>query len=264
MFKYIRNILKHILLLFNIMDIELNDIDKVNNLNKYIDSESDIDIDSNEDFPEISEINLTKKEIMTYKVIDKYYKKLEKEKIEKMIDIIDGKSKISLRLLDWFITNYSDKYKIKLKKDNIPEKEDIFDTDFNVHIGYKSQLKSFRKKYFDPFRRRQKFKYYFDKEKTLYLYTTIGQLNFFKWAFSNNIIQYVDDNFNTISKKMVLTSKLDKNKKKEKENENEINDDNSNLHLNNEKKVKIQKHGVNISAKQNINNNEVKIVLSFD
>lgn len=33
-----------------------------------------------------------------------------------MIDIIECKSKISLRLLDWFVTRYANKYKIRFEK----------------------------------------------------------------------------------------------------------------------------------------------------
>ena len=67
-----------------------------------------------------------------------------------MIDIINGKSEISLRILDWFVTRYSNKYKITI---DMGDEEDIF----NVHISYKAQLKSYKKKYFDPFRRKKKF-----------------------------------------------------------------------------------------------------------
>ena len=58
------------------------------------------------------------------------------------------------------------------------------DNGFNVHISYKAQLQSYKKKYFDPFRRRKKFYYKYNKEENKYFYTTIGQLNFFRWIFS--------------------------------------------------------------------------------
>ena len=104
-----------------------------------------------------------------------------------MIDIVEGQSDISLRLLDWFVTRHASKQKIRFDKYDVSNNSDKFDKRvdrcFNVHISYKAQLKSYKKKYFDPFRRRKKFKYYFDKEKTVHLCTTIGQLNFFRWAF---------------------------------------------------------------------------------
>ena len=33
-----------------------------------------------------------------------------KEYLKKMISIINGESKISLRIVDWFVTNYAKKY----------------------------------------------------------------------------------------------------------------------------------------------------------
>ena len=45
-----------------------------------------------------------------------------------LIDILEGKNKISLRIIDWFVTNYSKKnnieYSIKKKKDNKSKKND--------------------------------------------------------------------------------------------------------------------------------------------
>ena len=72
-----------------------------------------------------------------------YYKK---NKIDNILKIINGESKISLRLIDWFATNYSKKYftVYNLKKNN----EDIR---FKVYIDYKLKLKAYSKKRFDPF-----------------------------------------------------------------------------------------------------------------
>ena len=43
------------------------------------------------------------------------------ENLEKMLKIITGESKISLRIVDWFVTNYSKKY---FTKYNIIEDEE--------------------------------------------------------------------------------------------------------------------------------------------
>ena len=55
-----------------------------------------------------------------------------------MLRIINGESRISLRIVDWFVTNYS-------KKNNIYYKLNKGDH-FTVYQSYKSQLKSFSKK----------------------------------------------------------------------------------------------------------------------
>ena len=244
-----------------------------------------------ENIPDITDIDLSKKETFYYKIIDRYYKSLNIKKIETMIDIVEGKSKISLRLLDWFVTRYANKYKIRFEKTESKinnEGDDKFDKKvdkgFNVHISYKAQLKSYKKRYFDPFRRRKKFAYYFDKEKKTVLCTTIGQLNFFKWAFSNDVIDYVANNYNTISKAMVNTNKLDKTRKLKEKKDKIIKDtkdakdtkdtkddkitkdkdlDNQN-DTSKDEEIFIKKNGVNVSAKKKVRKGEVQIVLSFD
>src|SRR5690606_9274522 len=96
----------------------------------------------------------TKKEMIYYKKINKFYKMCSEDQITKMLDIISGKSTISLRSLDWFVTRFSKKG-IEFIKENCK----FFDDFFDVHVSYKSELKSYKKKYFDPFKRRKKFYY---------------------------------------------------------------------------------------------------------
>ena len=99
-----------------------------------------------------------------------------KNNLNKMLKIIYGKSSISLRILDWFVTNYSKKFNIMydiIDKDNNLKK-------FNVFIEYKSQLKSYSKKQFDPFCRRERISFYDTDNKEII--TTVGQLNFFRWS----------------------------------------------------------------------------------
>ena len=128
-----------------------------------------------------------------YVMVDKFFKRCSAEMIVKMIDIINCEDDISLRVLDWFVTRYSK------NGVDMTTQDDVFD----VHINYKAQLKSYKKKYFDPFRRKYKFDYVFNinNEKKI-LRTTIGQLNFFAWAISNNIITFVSQHLQQITKAM--------------------------------------------------------------
>ena len=128
-----------------------------------------------------------------------------KKNIDVILPIIQQKSNISLRLLDWFITNYSKKYKCNYKVNNKM---------FNVHLDYKSQLKSYSKKQFDPFCRRERIHFFYDKNN--YIETTVGQLCFFRWAIQNNIIKYVSNNYNIIEEDMTTSLKTAKNKVKTK------------------------------------------------
>lgn len=211
---------------------------------------------------------LTVKELYYYKMIDNYYKTCDKTKIETMVSIIIGESRVSLRILDWFVTRYSSKYKISYHNSHDYEPEHVF----NVHISYKAQLKSYKKRYFDPFRRRRKFPYNYDRsDKTKILHTTIGQLNFFKWALSNCIIEYVENNYDVITKAMIIANKNDKEIKKEKKalSNNSNSDDNTNINISksNISKKNLQQINVHINPNDNNNNNksmELKIIVQFD
>lgn len=120
----------------------------------------------------------------------------KKSNVKKMLPIIQGESDISLRILDWFITNYSNKknvfYELKDKKGD-PYK-------FFVHQSYQDQLKAYSKKQFDPFCRRKRIEFQYDPKHTIN--TTIGQLNFFRWAIEFKVLDYVKKNLNVIEKDM--------------------------------------------------------------
>lgn len=120
----------------------------------------------------------------------------KKSNVKKMLPIIQGESDISLRILDWFITNYSNKknvfYELKDKKGD-PYK-------FFVHQSYQDQLKAYSKKQFDPFCRRKRIEFQYDPKHTIN--TTIGQLNFFRWAIEFKVLDYVKKNLSSIEKDM--------------------------------------------------------------
>ncbi len=228
------------------------------------------------------------KELCYYKTIDRFFKACSKDKIQKMLEIIDGQSEISLRVLDWFVTRYSKRKLDFTGPTNNANNMEIFD----VHISYKSQLKSYKKRYFDPFRRRKKFYYHYDtNNKELCILTTLGQLNFFRWAISNKIIDYVETNKVIVLKAMNGTLKEEKKKtkvvktKKEKDikdNKNvketkdkEIKDATIKNEIENIKnaidKTKLKtekstKKNINIKATKTIDteNEELQLVLSFD
>jgi len=115
---------------------------------------------------------------------------------DKLVGLLNG-SNISLRSIDWFITNYSKKnnsyYIIYEDDDGIPSFDDVenkYRTNMNVFHSYKSQLKAYSKRRFDPFCRRDRLLFQIDDDHSVE--TTIGQLNFFKWAISNLIIDYIE------------------------------------------------------------------------
>jgi hypothetical protein len=115
-----------------------------------------------------------------------------------MMHIINGETKISLRIVDWFVTNYAKKYYTVYE---LPDQRDpIGSQRFKVYNDYKLKLKAYSKRRFDPFCRWERISVPYDDEKTME--TTIGQLNFFKWAIENQIIDFIENNYDTIETDM--------------------------------------------------------------
>lgn len=137
--------------------------------------------------------------------LSKYYS--NKNNINTIIPIIQGNSNISLRLLDWFVTNFSKKYGIVITHNH--ENNIIH---FNVYLSYRSQLKAYSKQQFDPFKRRERIKFFYDKSD--FIESTIGQLNFFRWILQNNILDYIQINIKNIENDMISSQKENINKKK--------------------------------------------------
>jgi hypothetical protein len=138
-----------------------------------------------------------KKEKMLFEVLNNFFTQCTLEEVQMIIEIIDGNHLISLRFLDWFVTRYCYLYKLSIPINNSYNKEQIF----NINISYKAQLKSVKKRYFDPFRRKKKFNFVFDKYN-LNILTTLGQLNFFRWVISFDIIKYTERNYKEINNKI--------------------------------------------------------------
>jgi hypothetical protein len=96
------------------------------------------------------------------------------ENAEKLKDILTTKSHgISLRNLEWFVTNYSKNNHVTYTAPNGKM--------FTVHVAYKSSLDGYSKKLFDPFCRTERIEFQG-------LSTTVGQLNFLKWVIMNGIL----------------------------------------------------------------------------
>lgn len=155
-----------------------------------------------------------------------------------LVNILNGNSIISLRLIEYFVVNYVLKNKLKFNKElynkdlkylvnNLngevykkPKRnvENTYDNIIIVHDNYKSQLKQYNKKNFDPFCRSHRIKLFYDtsSEDNHYFDTTVAQLNFFKWAISNHILDYILDNLSTIEEAMSSYEKKIKQEKKTK------------------------------------------------
>ena len=112
---------------------------------------------------------------------------------------------MSLRLIDWFVTNYAKFHNISY----IHKGQEFF-----VYIDYKNQLKAYSKKLFDPFCRRERILFQIGSIPAFV--TTVGKLNFFRWAIEKGILDYINLNLSSIEKEMNQSAKeLQKIRKQE-------------------------------------------------
>ena len=155
-------------------------------------------------------IQISSQESLLLKSVEKFYESLNC--FTDFIQIINSqtkitsKSKISIRLIDYFVTKYSKKNKVSYKiNDNKNNSDTITNMSFSVYQSYKQQLKAFQKKNFDPFARGIRIPYFINNTCII---TTIGQLNFFMWFISKNIIDYVIKNKDVIETDMNKTKKI--------------------------------------------------------
>lgn len=163
--------------------------------------------------------------------------------LDKMLKIITGESKISLRIVDWFATNYAKKYYTLY---TIEQNENSAARRFKVYDDYKLKLKAYSKARFDPFCRWERISIPYTNGK--FIETTIGQLNFFKWALENQVVKYIEENYDVIEKDMNNRNSTSKRK--------EAIGDNS--------KTRKKREELSISATKCIKKEKIEIVVQFN
>ena len=109
-----------------------------------------------------------------------------------------------------------------------------------MFIIYKTQLKSYSKKKFDPFCRRDRIEFTVGGETII---STIGQLNFFKWAINNSILDHIKINYKCI--------------------ENDMNICYNSIHKKKEKNIRKKRQEISKSATRGLNSNNIKVVIDF-
>ena len=138
-----------------------------------------------------------KQDLLMDSLIGYYY---NSPNIKIILDILNNHSDTSLRVIDWFVTNYSKKNNITYFISSNNTDHDDYNKIFNVYLDYKQHLKGYSKKQFDPFCRRDRIKFYYAEND--FITTTVGQLNFFKWANNNNILSYIGKHLKIIETDM--------------------------------------------------------------
>jgi len=176
--------------------------------------------------------------------LSKFY--ADEKNINILLPIVQGCSKISLRVLDWFVTNYCKKHNtvINFERDNRQKK-------LIVHLDYKNQLKAYSKKSFDPFCRRERINFIYGKGCELL--TTVGQLNFFRWAIENNIIDYIGTRLDEIETDMNSSLRTGDVKVPVKVKEEKVD----------EEKKRRKRHELSVSASKSVSKHNVKITVEF-
>ena len=155
------------------------------------------------------------------------------ERLELLSNILGNKTNISLRILDWFVTNYSKmnnvSYISKAGKHVI------------VYLAYKSHLKAYSKKMFDPFCRWTRVNFHG-------ISTTVGQLNFFAWAIEDDVIEYLFEHRDDIHADMETRMTAGETAKKTTATTEH---------------TRKKRHELSHSATKSLKKHDVKIMVSF-
>ena len=224
-----------------------------------------------------------------------FFKQSDYAHLRKMLAVINGESIISLRIIDWFSTNYAKKYYTVYAHTALQQQPqqpqqhssgaaaDIDasapvscapatinrDRRFKVYTDYKLKLKAYSKKRFDPFCRWDRIDFPYKNNSSIQ--TTIGQLNFFKWAIENRVIQYIESNYaaierdmntrNSISKRKTASSTTPENHKCVDRDNDGGNDGSGNNDANNTTRKKREE--LSVLASSCIKKENVEIVVTF-
>jgi hypothetical protein len=121
----------------------------------------------------------------------------------------DKQSNVSVSLLDWFVVNYAKKFGVRYEIMRNGQRKTV-----HVEQSYAAALYAHTKEYFDPFARgsKQGKGIIIQNKDGDEIITTVRQLNFFRWAINNGVIEYIDRHVSEIHKDM--TERSNRGKKK--------------------------------------------------
>ena len=187
--------------------------------------------------------------------------------------IVNGESRVSLRIIDWFVTNYAKKheteYIIRMRTGIL--KDLIEDCKFKVYNRYKLQLKAYSKKRFDPFCRWDRISIPCAKNEAgedCFMETTIGQLNFFKWAIDNRILDYIEQNYAEIERDMNARNSSSRRNTTSSTDNSDTSDKcagaDESTTTKTDGKTRKRRQELSVSASKCIKKEMVQIVVTFD
>lgn len=125
--------------------------------------------------------------------------------------VISGQFNVSLRQLDWLVTNYAKRVALRVTS--------IDGRSIYVHDEYKACLGVFRRRNFDPFCRaarkrsdgsRADYAVTLHVDTKTSMRTTLAQLNFLCWAHTTGVLRYASRARETIESDMLRTTRASK------------------------------------------------------
>ena len=122
-----------------------------------------------------------------------------------------------------------------------------------IDFDYKLKLKAYSKRRFDPFCRWDRIAVPLEKGGDTSIETTIGQLNFFKWTLENEVIDFIETNYEAIEKDMNSRNSTSRRKQ-----------DPENVTTTAQNKTRKRREELSISAVKTIKKEEVEIVVEFN
>lgn len=127
--------------------------------------------------------------VLLQSVMDWYNE--DKANVDRFLAVVRRKSPISLRVIDWLVTNYSKTNTVIIKSKGVPR---------DLNRDYQKNLSAHNKKNMDPFARRNKIKIvlYGTQER----FSTVGQLNFFRWFYKNHVNLFLKESREVVEKHM--------------------------------------------------------------
>lgn len=112
-------------------------------------------------------------------------------RVSEFVRIVERNNGLSLRVIDWLVTNYSRTTPVIIEKDGLPK---------DLYRDYQKYLSAYNKKNMDPFARRRRISITVFGTKARK--STVGQLNFFRWFLTNDLEIFLRQNRQEVEEHM--------------------------------------------------------------
>lgn len=115
----------------------------------------------------------------------------QSSRVDSFLAIVERKNGMSLRVIDWLVTNFSKTTSVVLEINGVPR---------DLYRDYQKNLSAYNKRNMDPFARRNKITImvFGDKARK----STVGQLNFFRWFITNDVGSFLQKNKRAVENDM--------------------------------------------------------------